>query len=249
MKKISATIITLNEEERIEVCLKSLSWADEIVVVDSGSTDSTVSICKRYTDKVVIKDNWEGYGRQKNICAELASNDWIFNIDADETVSEELKREITGLSSNALSSYDAYKVARKNFFNNVWIRHGGWYPDYITRLYNKKRCRFSDSIVHEAVTGGSSYKNLKGWLNHYTYQNLTEYFTRLDKYSSLAAEEMLKKGRRFRWHDLILRPPFNFLKNYIIKLGFLDGCYGIIVAYGYSRYSFKKYEGLKKLGS
>lgn len=245
MHKLSATVITYNEEERIRNCLESISWADEIVVVDSGSTDRTVDICREYTERISINE-WPGYGKQKNFCAQQAANNWILNVDADEVVSYELQMEIKRLLS-ARPEYNAYKIPRKNYVKNIWIRHGGWYPDYIARVYNKDRYKFSDAFVHESIVIDGSCGKLYGHLEHYTYKDIDDYFKRIDKYSTLSAYEMDRKNKKFHWYDVILHPPFNFIKNYLLKMGFLDGCCGLILAGGYSLYTFKKYSKLRKI--
>ena len=239
MNKLSVTIITYNEEKNIRECLDSVRWVDEIVVLDSYSTDRTEKICREYTDKV-FQNEWLGYGRQKNMCAERAENDWIFNLDADEVVTPELKAELMELLSST-PSLSVYHVPRKNYFGKRWIRYCGWYPDYIVRLYNKKRTRFHHSDVHESVRVDARPGILRGAIKHYTYDNLSDYISRQNRYSSLAAEGMAREGREAHWYDLSLRPIFAFIKAYLLKLGFLEGALGFILSIGHSFYTFLKY--------
>ncbi|MFV1951783.1 MAG: glycosyltransferase family 2 protein [Nitrospinota bacterium] len=239
MNKLSVTIITYNEEKNIRECLDSVRWADEIVVLDSCSTDSTERICREYTDKV-FQNEWLGYGRQKNLCAERAENDWIFNLDADEVVTPELRAGLMELLSST-PSLSAYLVPRKNYFGERWIRYCGWYPDYIVRLYNKKRASFLPSDVHESVQVDGRPGMLRGPIKHYTYSNLSDYISRQNRYSSLAAQGMAGEGREVRWYDLSLRPIFAFIKVYALRMGFREGGLGFILSVGHSFYTFLKY--------
>lgn len=242
--KITVTIIALNEEDNIRACLESVKWADEIIVSDSGSADKTKEICRGYGAKV-FDDAWHGFGKQKNICAGRAKNLWVFNIDADERATPELKDEIF----KALSSGGAagYLMPRKNFFGGTWVRHCGWYPDYNLRLYRKDKGRFSERRVHEAVTVDGRTSRLNGALIHHTYRDVADYLKRMDRYSSLSAEEMLKNGKKAGFTDLYLRPVFTFLKMYFLKLGFLDGRLGLLLSRLYARYTFEKYYKLRAM--
>ena len=245
MKKISVTIIVLNEEAKIGDCLKSLDWADEIIVSDSGSTDRTVEICESY-GAAVYSDAWEGFGKQKNLCAERAKNGWVFNIDADERVTPGLREEILSAVKN--SRKNGYCIPRKNHFAGTWVKHCGWYPDYCLRLYLKKFGSFSERMVHEAVQLQGSKGYLKNPLIHLTYSCVAEYKTRAERYSDLGAKEMYANGRRARSTDATLRPLFTFFKMYIIRLGFLDGALGFKLSKLYAGYTRDKYEKLRRLG-
>ncbi|MBI5892853.1 MAG: glycosyltransferase family 2 protein [Deltaproteobacteria bacterium] len=252
MQKISVTIIALNEEENISACLESVKWADEILVSDSGSADKTVQICKEYGAKVFI-DEWHGFGRQKNLIASRAKNNWILNIDADERITPDLKKEIESVLNRGCC--EGYNIPRKNFFGNKWIRHCGWYPDYNLRLYRKDKARFNERNVHEAVQINGKVGCLKNPLEHYTYKNISDYLKRMDRYSTLAAEEMFKtgfkgsrvqgfKGARVRMVDLTLRPFFTFLKMFILQKGFMEGYTGLVLSGLYASYTFSKYAKL-----
>lgn len=246
--KLSITIIAFNEEAKIRDCLESAAWADEIVLTDSGSTDRTLDIAREFTRNVFVEKSWEGYGRQKNRCAARATNDWILNIDADETVSAELREEIQKLMS-ASPSHPAYSVVRQNYIGNRWIRHGGWYPDRIVRLYNRKSVDFSETAVHEGIRAKGKSGALNGHIFHKTYDTLQDYFSRQDHYSTLSARDMALAGRKARLTDLAFRPLLGFLKVFLLKRGFLEGYYGFALAYGLAIYSYKKYAKLRELKS
>ncbi|MBI3398713.1 MAG: glycosyltransferase family 2 protein [Deltaproteobacteria bacterium] len=241
MQKLSVTIITLNEESNIRLCLESVKWADEILVSDSGSSDKTVEICKEYGAKVFI-DQWLGFGKQKNLIAGRAQNNWILNIDADERITPDLRAEIETALSNG--EYQGYYISRKNFFGDTWIRHCGWHPDYNLRLYRKDKGRFNERDVHEAVQIDAKAGYLKAPLEHYTYKNISDYLRRMDRYSTLAAEEMLKNGKSAGLLDLTFRPCFTFFKIFFLQKGFLEGYNGVILSGLYSAYTFSKYAKL-----
>jgi len=246
MEKISVTIITRNEEQNIRECLESVRWADEIVIVDNGSTDETLTIGREYRAKVFSED-WKGYSGQKNSALEKARNEWVLSLDADERVSPDLHQEIeAALQGNP--SIDGYFLARKNFFLGRWIRHCGWYPDLNLRLFCKSRGRFQERAVHEKVELRGKTTTLKNPLIHETYRSLTDFFQRTDRYSTLAAREMYREGRRYRFIDVLFRPPFTFLQMYILRAGFLEGYFGFLLSVLYSFYTFAKYIKLKELG-
>lgn len=241
MEKVSVTIIALNEEKNIRDCLESVKWADEIIVSDSGSTDSTVEICREYGARV-SSDEWLGFGRQKNLCGDRAQNLWVFNIDADERVTAELKAEIAEVIKTG--DKGAYYVPRKNYFGERWIRRCGWYPDYTLRLYRKDSGRFTDRAVHETVAVNGPKGYLENPLIHRTYRDVSDYLTRMERYSTLAAEEMLSSGRSAGFTDILLRPTLTFLKMYILKLGFLEGSAGVMLSTLYASYTLAKYAKL-----
>lgn len=247
MDSLSVVIITLNEEENIGGCLQSVAWADEIVVVDSGSTDRTVDICRKYTDKVFV-EGWKGYGRQKNLAIERVKGGWILNVDADERVTPGLREEIEDVLRGKRSGYDGFYIPRKNFFMGRWIKRCGWYPDYTLRLFKKGKGCFNERKVHEAVRVEGDTGYLKHPLEHYTYKGVSDYLRRMERYSSLAAEEMLKEGKKTGLFDLLIRPGLTFLKMYLLKLGFLEGYRGLILSGLYASYTFSKYARLWEMG-
>jgi glycosyltransferase involved in cell wall biosynthesis len=244
--KLSVTIITCNEEKNIGDCLASLDFADEIVIVDSGSTDRTEEICRAHPKVRFFYQDWQGYGCQKNRAAELASHDWILNLDADERISPDLRLSIEQADTSA---YSAARMARENYFGNRWIRHCGWYPDYTTRLYDRKVCRFSERSVHETLESQGHIETLEGNLRHFTYSGVSDYLQRMDRYSTLAAEELLKKGVAPTFLDLLFRPFATFIKMYLLRRGFLDGYAGLLLSLLYSQYTFCKYAKLKELSA
>lgn len=236
--KISATIITLNEEKNIRACLDSLDFVDEVIVVDSGSTDKTAEICNDFEHVKFFSSDWEGYGKQKNNAAELAAYDWILNVDADERVSTKLAQSILNAD---FDSYNNFRVARENYFGDRWIKYCGWYPDYNVRLYNRKKSRFSERAVHEAVDCKGDTGHLDGNLIHRTYTGVSDYLKRMDRYSTLAAKQMIQEGRRPGKLSIVSRPLATFLKMYIMKQGFREGYYGFLISSLYTVYTFSKY--------
>ncbi len=234
--KISATIITRNEERNIAAALRSLAWADEIILVDSESTDRTVEIARGFTDKIFIRE-WPGYSKQKNFAAEQAANDWIFNLDADERLTDALIAEIQQLKDQTADAA-AFEMPRKTFYLGRWIKHAGWYPDYKLRLYDRTRSRWRGDFVHESVETQGKIKRLRGDLLHYTVMNSSEHHTRLDRYTSLAAEELFTKGKRASLAGILLSPMTAFLRSYIFRLGFLDGTPGLAISYFAAHYVF-----------
>ncbi len=242
---LSIAIITYNEENNIRDALESVSWADEIVVVDSFSTDKTLEICREYTDKI-YSEEWAGFSAQKNRAIELTTQPWVLVLDADERVSEDLKSEIIRAISNP-DPADGYYIARENYFSGRWIKHGGWWPDLTLRLFKRDKGAFEEREVHEAIKVEGDTDSLENPIIHYTYKSIDDFFVRMEKYSGLAAKEMHKRRRKVSLLDLIFRPPATFISMYFIRLGILDGLYGIILASLYSVYTFKKYSKFRKL--
>ncbi|HEX8090657.1 MAG TPA: glycosyltransferase family 2 protein [Blastocatellia bacterium] len=240
--KISATVITFNEEENIAAALESLSWADEIIVVDSQSGDGTVEIALRYTDRVFVRQ-WPGYSAQKNFAADQARNDWVFSLDADERVSDELARELVRLSPDAESRYAGFDMPRLTYYLGRWIKHSGWYPDHKLRLYNRKRGRWRGEYVHESLDVDGYIGRLGGNLLHYTVRGASEHHIRIDRYTSLAAEQSHAQGKRASPATLFFAPLATFMRSFIVKRGFMDGVPGLAIAFFAAHYAFLK--GLK----
>ncbi len=242
---LSVTIITRNEEKNLVPCLESVLFADEIVLVDSGSTDKTLEIAKHYPTKIFVEP-WRGYAGQKNYAQEKASGPWILNIDADERVTPELRKEInTWLNRD--HPYLGFRIPRKNYFGGQWIRHGGWYPNYILRLYRKEAGSFASREVHEQVRLQGKVGTLKSPLEHYTYESISDYLRRMDHYSDLSAAQYKKEGRRCSWPEILFRTAFTFLRMYFLQFGFLDRSPGLVLAVLYSYYTFTKYAKLLEL--
>jgi len=249
--KISACLITLNEERDLPRCLASVApLVDEIVVVDSGSTDATAEIARKFGARV-IHQHWLGYVGQKNFALAQAAHPWVLSIDADEEISPELSAAITRLkndpASDAPGSPAGYEVSRQVFYRNKWVRHGDWYPDRLVRLFRRDRARFTGGRVHEKLELDGDFLTLPGHLHHFTYANPADRAARCAKYAELWAQSAHEEGR----HAGPLSPPLHaaarFLKGYLLKHGFLDGAVGWDVAAGNAREVWLKYTLLRKL--
>ncbi len=245
MQKLSVTIITLNEEHNIRDALESVKWADEIVVVDSGSTDKTAEICREYTSKVFY-NKWPGMNGQKAYAKGLASGDWLLNIDADERVSPELAAEIQNIIKNG-SDADGYFIPRKVYYLGRWIEHSGWYPDYTLRFFRTDKGKWAGTDPHDEVVVDGKTGYLKGDIYHFTYRNIEAHVNTMNRFTTIGAAEYEKKGKRSGALDLIVRPPLAFLKKYILKQGFRDGLPGFIIAVSTAYYVFLKYAKLWEL--
>jgi glycosyltransferase involved in cell wall biosynthesis len=231
--KISATIITFNEANNIAAACESVAWADELIVVDSESTDNTREIAERCGAKVVVR-RWPGFAVQKQYAAELATYDWILSLDADERVSEELKRSILRLREEDKSKLaHGYRIPRRSFYMDRWIRGGGWYPDYQLRLYNRTHGRWEGAYIHESVKMRSDARigKLSGDILHYSMISGLHHHQMLgERYAPLAAEQMFEAGRRTSPLQIALAGPSTFLRSYILKGGFRDGLAGFCIA-------------------
>jgi glycosyltransferase involved in cell wall biosynthesis len=232
--RLSVVIVTRDEEERIRPCLESVSWADEVIVVDAESQDKTATIARELTDHVVVRP-WPGYAAQKNFAVGLARGTWVLSLDADETVSPALRAEIEALVKDA-GARDGYEVPRRNIFWGRWIRHGGLYPDWQLRLFRRERGRFGERAVHESVRVEGAVGRLAGHLEHRSYRDVADFLARADRYSTLAAEDWIAQGRRVRAADFVLRPLGRFLGMYVVGRGFLDGWRGFLLAALYAYY-------------
>jgi len=243
-RPVSAVIIALNEERNIAACLESLRWADEIVVVDSGSTDGTQAIARRFTDKV-FEVPWAGFGPQKQAAVDRAGHDVVFNIDCDERVTAELAEEIGRvLSEPGMAA--AYSVPRRTFLGGKEIRHCGWYPDRTTRLFDRRHARFSDDLVHERVEVSGPRRDLRHPMLHHAFAGIGDIVAKMNRYSDLSARQMFDRGRRCGILDLTLRPAFAFLKTYLLRLGFLDGVEGLVISATTGWLVFAKYAKLRE---
>jgi glycosyltransferase involved in cell wall biosynthesis len=235
---ISAVVITHNEEANIEECLRSVSWADEIVVVDAMSTDTTCDIARGFTD-MVFSEPWEGYVTARRHAIASARSEWILSIDADERVTPELRAEIE--THLADPEFDGYLIPRKAYFLGRWIKHCGWYPGYVLRLFRKDKARVTEKMVHEGIRVDGRVGTLKSSILHYTYRTVDAYFDRFNRYTSLAAKESRLRGKRVNLADILLRPVSQFFKMYVIKMGMLDGLQGLILCVFSASYVFTKY--------
>ena len=236
--KISAIVITFNEEHNIAAALQSLSWADEIVIVDAESSDRTVEIASAFTDRIFVRP-WPGYSAQKNFAAEQAENDWIFSLDADERVTPELKNAILKIKDQS-EPPAGYETARRTFYLGRWIKHSGWWPDRKVRLYDRHRARWRGDFVHESLEVDGRIEPLEGELLHFTVRDASEHHLRMDRYTTLAARELYDRGTHKSIGSLLLSPLIVFLRCYFFKLGFLDGIPGLAIARFAAHYEFLK---------
>ena len=233
--KISATIIVYNEEANIAAVCETVSWADEIVVVDSNSTDRTVEISRRYTDRIFNRE-FRGYRDKHEFADAQTTGDWIFWIDADERVTPELRAALDALRHRDPASLpDGFRIARRTYYLDRWIRHSGWYPDYQMRLYRKASSYWDGVPPHETARVRGRVETLDGELLHYTKPSLSEHHRVLESYATLSAAHLHQQGRRASWLDVYMRPLAAFFRTYILKLGFLDGIPGLIIA-GFTAY-------------
>jgi glycosyltransferase involved in cell wall biosynthesis len=246
MASLTVITLTLNEERNIAECLSSVRWADEIIVIDSGSTDRTVEIVREYTDNVVMVE-WNGYGAARNLGISRARGDWILWLDADERVPGELADEIKTILRSPDNRIKGYRIARRAYFLGRWIRHAGWYPARTTRLFPSSGGTFTETKVHESLRVEGALADTKNDLLHFTDPDLKHYFVKFNRYTSLAAEDMQQEGRIFSLRDLLLRPPFLFFKMYVLRRGFLDGMQGLILSVVSAGYVFTKYAKLREL--
>ena len=237
--KITATVITLNEEHNIADALESLSWADEIVVVDAESQDETVGIARGFTDRIFVRP-WPGYSQQKNFAAEQASYDWIFSLDADERISPELRESILQLKNHDGSDVAGFEMPRRTFYLGRRIKHSGWWPDHKVRLYDRRRASWRGAYVHESLEIHGRVKLIEGELLHYTVRDASEHHLRMDRYTTLAAEELYSKGKRASLGSLLVSPVLVFLRSYLLRLGLLDGIPGLAIARFAMHYEFLK---------
>ncbi len=228
LSKVTALIICKNEEKNIGECLKSVQWCDEIIVVDSYSTDNTISIAKQYTDKI-MQNEWKGFADQRKYSLSLVNSEWTFSVDADERCTKELETEIKGLLSKNNISEDGFEIPRKSFFLNKWIRHGGWYPNYQLRLFRTQSAKLSDRLVHESYLVQGKKSKLQSNILHYTVTSVNEYISKINAYSSLSALEKIDK-KKIGYLDILILPGIAFLQQYILKGNFLDGTAGLMVS-------------------
>jgi len=236
MNRLSVTVIAWNEEERLRACLDSAAWADEIIVVDAESTDKTAALAREFTDRVWVRP-WPGFAAQKNFALDQASGDWVLSLDADERVTPELADRIRSIVERG-GPADGYSVPRRNIFWGAWVRHGGLYPDYQLRLFRRGAGRFAEDAVHESVRVDGRVEVLAEPLLHQSYRDLEDFVRRSNRYSTLAAQDWLRRGRPVSLAALIMKPLGRFLSMYIVRTGFLDGWRGLVLAVLYAEYVF-----------
>jgi glycosyltransferase involved in cell wall biosynthesis len=237
--KITATIITLNEERKIARAIESLRCADEILILDSGSVDRTVELAANLGARVV-EGGWLGFAAQKNRAAEQASHDWILSLDADEALSEALEGEIWNIKKNG-PRYDAYLMPRMAQYLGKWILHSGWYPDRKVRLYDRRKASWVGDFVHESVVVNGRVGSLESSILHFTCDSISEHIKTMERYTTLAAQELASRKGKVGVSRLAFDPAWTFVKTYFLQRGFLDGVEGLILAYMAAFYTFVKY--------
>lgn len=245
--KVSAVLITLNAQAHLRECLTGLTWCDEIVVLDSGSTDATAAICREFGARVEVSPDWPGFGPQKNRALALASGDWVFSVDADEVCTPELRAEIEAVVRSPGTTV-AFEMPRRSSFCGHWMRHGGWWPDRVTRLFRRGTARFADVVVHEHLVVGGAVARLREPLLHYTYDTLEQALEKMNRYSTLGARQAFDGGQRATPLTAVLHGSWAFLRTYAIRLGWLDGHAGLMLAYYNAQTTYYRYLKLWLLG-
>jgi len=238
MPTISVTIITKNESKNIRQCLESVVWADEIIIFDSGSEDDTVAICREFTDQVFIDEDWQGFGIQKNRALEKATGDWVLSLDADEMITDDLAAEIRKV---IMGDPAIYEIPRLSTFCGKEIRHSGWWPDYVARLFPRGQARFSDDKVHEKLIFNNAPDKLQNHLIHNTAPDLHQVIEKMNRYSSISAEKKHGEKRSAGLFTAITHGVWTFLWSYFGRAGFLDGCEGFILAVSKAENSYYRY--------
>lgn len=242
-EKISAVVIAYNDAPNMRKCLEGLSWVDELVVIDSHSTDGTTEICHEFTPHV-FHYPFQGFGKLRNHALTHATYDWIFSLDTDERVTPDVRSEIEHLLQEGPSA-QAYLIPRRNYFLGRWIKHCGWYPDYRQpQLFHRHAMRYREDLVHEGYELKGQLGCLHASLEQIPFRDIDHYWQKMDRYSSLRAEAMHREGRRFHLHQLIVRPLFTFLKMYVFRGGILDRKPGLILSISYAYYTLAKYAKL-----
>lgn len=237
MPPISATIITLNEEQNLPRALASLSSVDEVIVVDAGSADRTRELAAAHGARV-LEHTWEGWSAQKNFAAAQARHDWILSLDADEALSPELQTALAEWKTRTPEA-DGYRMARRAYYLGRWIHHAGWYPDRKLRLYRRDKGRWAGA-VHESVVVDGRVADLAGDIHHYTHASLSEHLQQLDFFTTAAARDLYTRGKRASWFGLLVAPPVAFLKSFLVQQGFRDGAHGFLIASMAAVYVFVK---------
>ncbi len=240
-KTISAVLITHNEAENLPDCLASLQdWVDEIVVVDNHSSDDTVRIAQQHGAKVLQTPDWPGFGVQKNRALDLATCDWVLSIDADERVTPELMAEIQSILATE-PMLKAYEIPRLSWYCGKFIRHAGWRPDFVLRLFERGSARFSDDLVHERVVPTGKVGQLKHALLHYSYRNFSQVLHKVNAYSSASAQQAFASGKRSSVAGAMGHGAWAFFRTYVLRAGFLDGSHGLALSISNAQTSYYKY--------
>lgn len=236
----SAILITRNERRNIEACLAGLKWCNEVVVVDNGSCDGTVEIARDVGAKVQIVEDWPGFGRQKNFALDLAKGEWIFSIDADERVTPQLAAEIRRVIALP-DALNAYSMPRLSSYCGQFMRHGGWYPDRVVRLFRRGTARFSDDVVHERLLTTGPVGRLHNPLIHYSYRSLDDVLEKMNRYSSAGAQKLRASGKRASVGVALAKSGWAFFRTYVLRRGFLDGRLGFVLACSVAHETWYRY--------
>lgn len=247
MMALSVIIITKNEAANMRACLESVAWADEVIVLDSGSTDDTVAIGKELRAQVHVSEGWPGFGQQKNRALGYATRDWVLSLDADERVTPELREQLTAAMANA--GYSGYYIPRLSQFCGKFVRHSGWYPDYVLRLFRRGAGKFSGDEVHERVLLDGHAGKLSSPLLHYSYRTAEDVERKVQHYATAAARQMHASGKKATWLDAPVRGSWAFLRTYLLRLGVLDGGAGLAIAHMNARTTYLKYRRLREMAS
>lgn len=229
--KLSLVILTYNSEKHLKKVLESCTFADEVLLLDSGSSDESLEIAKQFSNVKILQEKWQGFGKMKKLAVTLAKNSWIFSLDSDEVITEELRKELEEVLENP--KFKVYRVARLNFFFGKAVKRLGLYPDYSLRFFNKNYANFNEKEVHESLESKEKIGTLKNHFLHYAYENIEEFIAKQNLYSTLGAKKNFFKA--------LVNPSFTFFKLYFLKAGFLEGKRGYLIAKLYSQYTFWKY--------
>ena len=243
---LSVILITKNEEANLKDCLESVSFADEIIVVDSQSSDKTQEIARSFGAKLEITSDWPGFGPQKNRALNLATQDWVLSIDADERVTPELKQEILATMASA-NAADCYAIPRSSWYCGRFMKHSGWYPDYVDRLFKRGSAKFSDHLVHESLLPIGTHGKLNNHFLHYSYRDFSQVLKKVDVYSSAAAQQAYKQGKKGGLGEALIHGFWAFFRTYVLRRGFLDGKHGLALAISNAATSYYKYLKLWQL--
>ena len=246
MAKLSVIVITKNEEDNIRACLGSVAWADEIIVVDSGSDDDTVNISKELGAQVHTTADWPGYGIQKNRALSYATGEWVLSLDADERVTPELRSEIESTVSDP-HGHAGFRIPRLSSFCGRHMRHSGWYPDFVTRLFHRGSARFSDDLVHESLIVDGPVGKLQQPIMHETFRDLDELLVKINQYSTAGALMLSRKNKTATLKKAVVRAIWAFFRTYILRAGFLDGREGFMLAVSTAESTYYRYAKLMLL--
>ena len=247
MEKLSAIIPTYNEEDNIKEAIQAVSFADEIIVIDSFSTDNTVAIVKEFSNITLLQRKFDDFSSQKNFAINAAAHNWIYILDADERICVDLKNEIQTILNKKVIQNVGYYARRTFYFSNKKIKYAGYQRDKVIRLFNKKYCKYNGNLVHEVIEANGKLGFLKNKVDHYSYKNLKHFTQKLNHYAALQALELHQKNKKITFFHTRVKPIIRFCIHYFVRLGFLDGKQGIVIAYLHGYGVFKRYQELKKL--